>query len=214
MGVIYMILTMSVMVPMVLLTESLFKSLGSQLELSDLDTRHGNFERAWLNANGQYRKAFLDPNRVNCDELSRLDIPNPSFEVREVLEGEQAVSAASPLPTYRYFVAFKPDPLSDKSSAYILRVRGTSGNQSEMLPWPLKVMRCTSLDLDNQEFVPPKQISDVSYCRVSDVHDVLVKSPSNRRSYPWKWVWSRSFVGPDTHPCICTPNDDCYDGTS
>lgn len=207
-----MVLTLAVMVPMAFLTEAVISHLSSELQTSDVEIQNGVIGRAWSDPSGIYYKALLSNELKNCSAITDASSKANAFEVREVLEGEQAQVASQPLPARRFYVMKRKDP-EVKPAAYVIKVEGTSGNQEEMLPWPQASNRCPALGGQSVSvsYKPPQQPSSIRFCAVANADDVLVTSVNQRRNSLWKWRWSESQVGPADRPCICLPKEPCFE---
>jgi hypothetical protein len=220
MGALYMVLTLAVMVPMAFLTEAVISHLSSELQTSDVEIQGGAIQRAWLDPNGAYHKALLDKallvaNPEGCNAITDDSSAANEFEVREVLEGEQAQVASQPLPQRRFYVLKRKDAEASPA-AYVIKVEGVSGNQEEMLPWPQATNRCSGASGvgSSAGYKAPEEPAQVSFCAVSNADDVLVSSVNQRRNSAWKWRWSESREGPADRPCICLPNEPCFEAAT
>lgn len=173
MGVLYMLLSLAVMVPMAFLTESVVSRLSSELQTSASDVRDGIDRRR---VNEALTTGFLQavPDRNSCQELIDSgfreflegDAPLPS------MDGEKSQQPVS----QRYF--FFPDEASPTSgSGFLLRL----SQDSEFIQ-PLH----TSSYICNSAYQPPaltNQPLDLSICRVEDASRLSRVNPH------WQWAW-------------------------
>jgi hypothetical protein len=215
MGALYMVLTLAVMVPMAFLTEAVISHLSSELQTSDVEIQGGVIQRAWIDPNGAYHKALLAARSEICNAITDNSSTANEFEVREVLEGEQAQVASQPLPQRRFYV-LKHKDAEASPAAYVIKVEGVSGNQEEMLPWPQASNRCSGASGAGSSVVykAPEEPAQISFCAVSNADDVLVSSVNQRRNSAWKWRWSESREGPADRPCICLPKEPCFEAAT
>ncbi len=203
-----MVLTLAVMVPMAFLTEAVISHLSSELQTTDVEIQNGVMARAWLDPKGMYRRALLSaPVDPICNAVTDLTLNTTGFDVQEVLEGERTQDPDAQLPLARFYVLKRKSP-DLKPAAYVFRVEGSSGSQSEMLPWPQDSSRCSS------GYKAPDNIRRISFCSVGHAGDVLVTSVNERRNSAWKWKWSDAREGPADRPCICLPGEPCFEAAA
>ena len=183
MGVLYMLLSLAVMVPMAFLTESVVSRLSSELQTSASDVRDGIDRRRVNEAlTTGFLQAVPDPN--SCQELIDSgfreflegDAPLPS------MDGEKSQQPVS----HRYF--FFPDEASATTgSGFLLRL--PLAEQKAIQPLHTRSYVC------NSAYQPPALTNhplDLSICRVEDASRLSRVNPH------WQWTWQLDSPEPPT----------------
>ena len=176
MGVLYLLLSLSVMVPMAFLTEAVVSRLSTELQGSATDVTDGVAQRRVkkaLASTGEPTAFFRNSGLAPCNEAVKIG-------VRELLEGD--ASPPPPKELSQRFFLFPDQPLGKDGSGFLVRILIDSPPKNVTL---LPDGQCSSGYTAPATSIGSNQVANFSICRVEDLSLLF-----SRKNAMWKWTWS------------------------